>query len=281
MISALLELSLPSDFPDLDSAAMPKTADQRLQSIEEQQNRHSDRLAAIETHLAVLEERTGPKSNPLRVAIISLVATALIAYLAWLGNAVVGQGNNIAEIKQAMVTQGLRIAAINPQNPDSAQRVKDALAEAQKTRIKIPQAAIREVGQKLVEASNASPQAWDAALELISYRSSTLNTSNIGAELLFDVPSGKACLASKDGGQAAVVANETLTSKNGCTVDLSVSALWRNVVFRNMTIVYSGKPTILENVWFINCTFRMQPSPPARELGQVLLASNAATVKLP
>lgn len=53
----------------------------------------------------------------------------------------------------------------------------------------------------------------------------------------------------------------------------------RHVVFRNGTIVYRGGPLILEDVYFVNCTFSIQSTPVGRSLGNAILASEAVTFK--
>jgi hypothetical protein len=53
----------------------------------------------------------------------------------------------------------------------------------------------------------------------------------------------------------------------------------RHVIFENVEIHYTGKPLILENVVFFNCTFVLDNNEPVRQLGEHLLAS-AETVNL-
>lgn len=53
----------------------------------------------------------------------------------------------------------------------------------------------------------------------------------------------------------------------------------RNAVFENVEIHYSGEPSILENVTFINCTFVFDNTARGRKLGMELLASSAVNFK--
>lgn len=48
----------------------------------------------------------------------------------------------------------------------------------------------------------------------------------------------------------------------------------KNVMFSNVEINYAGGPLILENVYFVNCTFRMPIMPHSQGLATTFLASN-------
>ena len=45
----------------------------------------------------------------------------------------------------------------------------------------------------------------------------------------------------------------------------------RNAIINGARIVYSGGPLILENVYFVNCTFEMPPTPQSQELANAIL----------
>jgi hypothetical protein len=47
----------------------------------------------------------------------------------------------------------------------------------------------------------------------------------------------------------------------------------KNVVFRNVEIIYNGGQIILANVTFVNCTFKMVRTSKAQELASTLLGS--------
>ncbi len=53
----------------------------------------------------------------------------------------------------------------------------------------------------------------------------------------------------------------------------------RNVIIQNAQIYYSGKAVILDNVYFVNCTFQINLSSNSRSLGENLLASAAISFK--
>jgi len=45
----------------------------------------------------------------------------------------------------------------------------------------------------------------------------------------------------------------------------------RNAIINGARIVYNGGPLILENVYFVNCTFEMPPTPQSQELANAIL----------
>jgi hypothetical protein len=51
----------------------------------------------------------------------------------------------------------------------------------------------------------------------------------------------------------------------------------KNVIIYNARITYFGDPLLLENVYFVNCTFGLSASTRARELGQRILTAAATT----
>jgi hypothetical protein len=55
----------------------------------------------------------------------------------------------------------------------------------------------------------------------------------------------------------------------------------RNVVLKNVPVMYEGGQTQLENVYFINCEFLFKPSEAARELAQKILSSTAVSFSQP
>ncbi len=53
----------------------------------------------------------------------------------------------------------------------------------------------------------------------------------------------------------------------------------KNVIIQNAEILYSGGPVVLDNVYFVNCTFNVRQSPNGVRLGQSILASASTTFK--
>jgi hypothetical protein len=52
---------------------------------------------------------------------------------------------------------------------------------------------------------------------------------------------------------------------------------WRNFTFTNVQIEYDGGPLALENVRFVNCTFKMRYSVRADQFAGLVLADNSVT----
>jgi hypothetical protein len=48
---------------------------------------------------------------------------------------------------------------------------------------------------------------------------------------------------------------------------------YKNVIVKDTKVVYSGGQTKLENVYFINCEFKMENLPPSRTLGELMIAN--------
>ena len=59
------------------------------------------------------------------------------------------------------------------------------------------------------------------------------------------------------------------------------SLIFKNIAFKDVRVIYNGGPLKLDNVYFVNCTFELQPSDKSKVLAETLLASNAITLRLP
>ena len=53
----------------------------------------------------------------------------------------------------------------------------------------------------------------------------------------------------------------------------------RNVIINNAVIEYDGAQTALDNVYFLNCVFKIRYTPNGTNLSQDLLASTSTTFK--
>ncbi len=130
------------------------------------------------------------------------------------------------------------------------------------------------VGRLLLGQNPADPQArrmvWKTFVDLVSYRSALAS-----APL---PPSVRKHHCIKLAPGASLVFSASVLE--GCTQALD-HGVWKGVVFRNDVITYSGGAATLEGVRFDNCEFRIAQGRNGRELGEALLASNEATVRLP
>ncbi len=103
-------------------------------------------------------------------------------------------------------------------------------------------------------------QAWPVQLAILGYRSSLngIETHPSSSSLPGTVraPSGFPSILS-------TLVSDSKMSNTRAKLD---DTHWRNVVFTNVVIEYGGGPIELENVRFVNCTFRMQYTSRASQL---------------
>jgi hypothetical protein len=293
--------------------------EQRIERLETDsrnlQTKVSEDIAALKKALHDMREAVSriegniQAPRPWLVPSISLVGVALIAFLSWLGLTTVQHGNALASIRQALLGQGVMIAAGNPTSPKAQAAAQANLAEAKKTSIAIAGPVIEQAGESFIEAAKTDPKAWGVALDFVSYRSS-LNTPNRPIGRLEPIPPGSftryAILQStgprpevkwlpppvpyKDGAIWDIIGQRPLP------VDVEIGAQWlfakggrisldethiRQVVFEGAEIHYSGERVILEDVIFINCTFVFDNNEPERKLGLALLDSSKINFEAP
>jgi hypothetical protein len=207
-------------------------------------------------------------------------------------------------IETQLVSLRALIASSAPTVPRNQAAAKELLAQAyQKSIPALPESVVQQSGNSFIEASAKDHKAWNVALEFVSYRSSLnkMDPSTLGEieELplgyawLYDVPvvNGKrhqsdivhkyvpieqAARFEKIGKpgkrypENSKVGPITVLIVGGATsID---SHYLRHVIFSSVEVHYSGKPTILEDVMFLNCTFVMDDTPSSRDLGEKVLA---------
>jgi hypothetical protein len=158
--------------------------------------------------------------------------------------------------------------------------VNNLLAIAKDQQVKVDPGLITKLGRELVAASGQHPAAWNAAIASIDYKSSisdvpgAIDKPDILENLKFHLhaPSGtkppsifysvgtapreSSALYNRlgiDENQSETTGAAYLVVGNGA-VELDQVQL-RHVVFRNVHVYYSGGPTQLDDVYFVNCTF--------------------------
>lgn len=200
------------------------------------------------------------------------------------------------------------MAASQPDRPQNQAEAREVLSEAKQKSIPIPKKVVEQTGKTFIEASRRDPKAWDVALEFFNYRSNPmfhfhrkitsipLPTQKVVVSYdLGPLVPGKPGPRLERLTEAFVAYNETARYESigqnlnteggppalvvrGGAVNLDGKDI-RHVIFENVEIHYTGKPLILENVVFFNCTFVLDNNEPVRQLGEHLLAS-AETVNL-
>lgn len=204
----------------------------------------------------------------------------------------------------------LERAAANPASPQSMKEAKEALQRSGNENVQLKPGVVQRTGVRFVQAARTEPRAWDTALDFLSYRTSLnpnlvayanaaqIATTSSSPEFVThyqaNIPPGYANPDATVGGNvpADLAAdihflnkpsyNEgqqrgrqvILLENGGFTLD---GLFLRSVVFRNVTIVYSGGPVQLENVIFVNCTFVMQNGAQQRNFADAILLSESTT----
>jgi len=196
-------------------------------------------------------------------------------------------------------------AALEPTNPVNAKRAVEVLAAAKNNGLELDSTAIVESGQKFIAAAQKSTEAWSAALAFIGYRSflnasttfplSGLETRADGTKYYY-VPNGSDPQFSHYGRvpvtQAARL-NTIGTNLNTDRMDGDVFLVadgggmiidhmdMKNIVLRNVRIVYHGGPLVMENVYFLNCTFEVSRSPNSQILSAKLVEPAPTSASMP
>jgi hypothetical protein len=211
--------------------------------------------------------------------------------------------DHLKKIDDTLSAIQLASAARDPADPKNALEAKRLVTVARENSIQLPSAVIQENGLRFVEASEKSPVAWDTALAFLAYKSFintfAINIPNFQADkagttaILMNYPLGQnppkffsAGTAPKDlAAQLMKIGDDMNAGKNfgigyifgfgGATV-LDGMQL-RNVVFRDVHVVYSGGPLKMTNVFFLNCTFEMKPDTNTLKFASAALTPGPAT----
>jgi hypothetical protein len=199
------------------------------------------------------------------------------------------------------VEHKLQEAGSDPTNPSNIAEVGMVVAKAKSAGIKVPMSVVGDVGKKFVEATEINPAALNAVIACIEYKSFSNNfpsllpdTTNVpafrGRYLILKhgappTTSLKGLAPADSAAQTGYIGEDRnkglaygpawIVYESG-DVDLDEIQL-RNVVFRNVHISYLGGPTIIKNVYFIDCTFNVNTSPNARQFAKAILVQASST----
>jgi hypothetical protein len=213
-----------------------------------------------------------------------------------------------------IVERKLTQASQNPGNPQNIKEVKAVLDRSKNAGIKITPSVVEDTGKKFLEAAKDDPEAWDAALAFVDYRSSlngpdptpagfypfgyletpTHETTHYQWGRPFDkalpefttsllrAPIAKAARFEQIGAnlpQEAHMGPAFLLGRGG---DMVLDTFYlRNIVLDGVTVHYNGGPLVLDNVTFLNCRFVVDNVDNGRALGYQLLASSTVTFRIP
>jgi hypothetical protein len=161
-------------------------------------------------------------------------------------------------------------ASPNALDPSNIGKIISAVNAASESGLKLRPKVLDAASSTVLEASLQDSSVWSSALGVMAYRStqSRAETSDLNK---------RECFASPVTDEIRVFVDESHFA--GCSERLD-SVSWKDVVFENGTIIYSGGPTKLEDVQFKNCRFAIDYTPRGQELAKALAASDRVTVDL-
>ena len=120
---------------------------------------------------------------------------------------------------------------------------------------------LQEVAIKLSRVNEATPNYWSVTLGYIQWASAGMSPS------------------APPPGQPNFIISKSAEFSFGTVRDRIIlldEAGIRDTVFENCRIIFTGKPSVLKNITFINCVFEFpitnQPPLPLKQMGEQLLA---------
>lgn len=179
----------------------------------------------------------------------------------------------------------LRQVSENPTDLKNIVEVKELLKTAKTAGTKLNEEVVKNAGAKFIRAVNKNPDAWSAAAAFVDYKSflntalprgmqglpqtttvydtTHYNVSSVDNQprpkvgfLVGGVPRDKAAVYELIGeglNEKNPVGDPYLVLQGGNTAIDNHQI--KNVIFKNVNVLYYGGPVKLENVYFINCTF--------------------------
>lgn len=257
-----------------------------------------------------------------------VIAAAIFGSIKYIVNSEVsGMANDITTIKntlqplpEAIHSLDIRITKLEtrwddlrletlsqkPVSKETVGAVRQVLDEARSASLALPAESIRSTGIKFVDASQKSPDAWDAVTALLEYRSYLsllnvpMNTSlnrleatnyQIPAKNILSVPKPSELRIPSESPnipemRALDAPSENQNVKVGpafLVIDggslLLDGVYWRRIVFRNTHIVYRGGPVQMQDVYFLNCSFEVRRDASGQQFAITLLATDPAVSK--
>jgi hypothetical protein len=156
--------------------------------------------------------------------------------------------------------------------------------------VKLDSAKVQRVGLDVLELTDfkrptLSPADWQSMNEMFGYYSIVKPVdpdfvAMMATHSVFYKGTDKSgpCVSAQSGSHNFVF--NTWTFEN-CTLHLSETleraAIFSNVIFRDVSVIYEGGHVVLDKVAFINCTFQLPITDTGKKFGEVLLAENEIT----
>jgi hypothetical protein len=203
----------------------------------------------------------------------TVLKVGLVAVIVVLASFVASRVPN-TEVQAAGLNIRLERAAYSskPYDANTINELTTVFDTAAAKRLPLKSQLVTKAGKSVVGGSSENSGAWPAALAFLNYRS-TLN------EEVTVPPQESPCIGTeKLSGIGSIIEGLEFVGCNGQALD---HVAWREVVFKDSSIVYHGGPVDLDRVQFQNCRFVFDYSPAGQKLAQALAASNTVTIKLP
>jgi len=218
---------------------------------------------------------------------------------------------HLKQIDANLLSLQTSFAANKPTEKTSIVEAKDALATAQRNSIQLPPDIVAQSGKKFIDAASQTPTAWDAALRFLDYRSFLNEPYSPDLKTKFTpVPGSQITAAFYVKGEGPITVNLSwpnelvpiaqaaiyqpisglpqpppiavlsqteghpfvLVQTVGETGKIILDGMHlKNVILRGVHIKFDGQPLILENVYFVNCTFEFADNPKTRTLATAIL----------
>ena len=153
--------------------------------------------------------------------------------------------------------------------------------------VKLNSAQIQRVGLDVLELTDfkhpkLSPADWQSVNEMLSYYSivnqvdpdfiAMMATHSFGYR---GTDRSGPCVSAQSGSHNFAL--NTMTFEN-CTLHLSKTleraAIFSNVIFRDVTVIYEGGHVVFDRVAFINCIFQLPITDTGKKFGETLLAED-------
>jgi hypothetical protein len=157
----------------------------------------------------------------------------------------------------------------DPVGPKTVNKVVTILHTATSNQLSINPVLVNVAAKRFIEGARQNPGAWRGVLALLDYRSS-LNKEISSFPTAKCLPLGGAVLSN------VKVSNSRFSNCNQVLDNID----WESNLFENVTVIYHGGLTVLENVQFKNCEFSLDNNPRGQLLAQSLWASNRVSIKL-
>jgi hypothetical protein len=299
---------LPSDQDsDLLDLGIMAVTEKRVHSIESELGQIAQRIAKLEGHK---EASALPRQSPntILIAVLSALGIAVVWYWGWIGIQVVAQGKQISQILALLSPEVIKAA--RPDDPQSIKQVEKVVQTALQQGKRIDPAIVSQAGNKFVDATTKTPEAWNGAVALLNYRSflnvgtapqlqrispdevkgfdfnytyyamkgSPLGESFwIGLSRVPDLPEMHPLTEPNENTRATVGPSFVVYKNVRLLLD---NMFMKNIIIQDSRIVYRGLPMELHNVYFVNCTFEVSREARGEQFAKAVFSlSPAVTLK--